>query len=338
MMRLPSFTHLAPRTVAEAARMLADHGPEAAVVAGGTGLYPAMKRRQVQPRALVSLGAVDELRAIRVLPGGGVSVGAMTRLSGLARSNAVPAALSGAASAVASPQIRAMGTVAGNLCLDTRCTYYDMPWDWREAVGSCLKAGGDTCRVASAGARCWAVSASDLAPVAIALGAKVTMASAQGARVLPVTDLYRHDGLDHLAIAPGEIVTELLIPPPDGLRVSYRKVRQRASIDFPLLGVVAGVWLAGDGSCLDARIVLGAVASAPLRCAAAERLLAGRRLTPELLREAGEAAARPARPLDNAELAHFYRKWVIPVHVTRALLEVSGLAEADGLDASASGQ
>ncbi len=326
MMRLPSFIHLAPRTVAEAARMLAGHGPEAAVVAGGTGLYPAMKRRQVEPRALVSLGAVDELQGIRVLPDGGVSVGAMTRLSDLARSDAVPAALSGAASVVGSPQIRAMGTVAGNLCLDTRCTYYDMPQDWRDAVGSCLKAGGDTCRIAPAGSRCWAISASDLAPAAIALGGKVTMVSAQGTRMLPLADLYHPDGLDHLAIAPGEFVTELLIPPLAGLAVSYRKVRQRASIDFPLLGVAAGVRLAADGSCQDARIVLGAVAPAPLRCTAAEQLLTGRRLTPELLGEAGEVAARPARPLDNADLTHYYRKWVIPVHVTRALRDVSRFA------------
>lgn len=319
MMRLPSFAYLAPRSAGEAARMLADQGPAAAVVAGGTGLYPAMKRRQVRPRALVSLAAVDELRGVRGLPGGGVSVGAMTRLSDLARSDAVPAALSGAASVVASPQIRAMGTVAGNLCLDTRCNYYDMPEDWRDAVGSCLKAGGDTCRVAPAGTRCWAVSASDLAPVAVAIGAKVTLVSTDGTRALPLADFYRHDGLDHLTKAPGEIVTELLIPPLDGLRVSYRKVRQRACLDFPLLGVASGVRLAADGMCLDARIVLGAVASAPLRCEEAERLLMGQRLTPELLRQAGEVAARPARPLDNADLAHFYRKWVVPVHVTRAL-------------------
>lgn len=326
MMRLPSFAYLAPRTTAEAAGMLAGHGPAAALVAGGTGLYPAMKRRQVQPEVLVSLAAVGELRGIRPLPDGGAGIGAMTRLADLARSDVVPAALAGAAAAVASPQIRTMGTVAGNLCLDTRCTYYDMPEDWRDAVGSCLKAGADICRVAPAGSRCWAVSASDLVPAAIALGAKVTLASADGTRVLPLEDLYRHDGLDHLAVAPGEIVTELLIPPLHGLAVSYRKARQRASLDFALLGVATGVRLAPDGTCLEARIVLGAVASAPLRCAAAERLLTGQRLTPELLRQAGEAAAVPARPLDNADLTHFYRKWVIPVHVTRALRDISGLS------------
>lgn len=335
MMRLPSFAHLAPRTVSEAAQMLADHGPAAAVVAGGTGLYPAMKRRQVRPATVVSLGAVDGLRGIRRLPDGGVSVGAMTRLSDLARSGAVPAALAAAASAIASPQIRAMGTVAGNLCLDTRCTYYDMPEDWRDAAGSCLKAGGDTCRLAPAGSRCWAVSASDLAPAAIALGARAALAGADGNRVASLADLYRPDGQDHLAIAPGEILTELLIPPLNGLAVSYRKARQRASIDFALLSVAAGIRLGAGGTCLDARIVLGAVASAPLRCAEAERLLLGHELTPDLLRQAGEAAARPARPLDNADLTHYYRKWVIPVHVTRALRDVSVPARAGGRDASA---
>lgn len=328
MMRLPPFAHLAPRSLAEAVRMLADCGPRATVVAGGTDLYPNMKRRQVQPPVLVSLGAVDGLRGIGRAAGGEVTIGAMTALSELARTSDVPSALSLAASVISSPQIRNMGTVGGNLCLDTRCSYYDMPEDWRSAVGICLKAAGDTCWVAPSGRRCWAVSCADLAPVAIALGASVRLASVDGERVTPLADFYRNDGIDYLAKAPGEIVTELLIPPLGGLRATYRKVRQRASVDFPLVGVAVGMRLTPDGVCYAARIVLGAVASAPLRCQEAEDLLTGQRVTPELVQQAAKAAARPARPLDNTDLPHYYRKWVIPVHVARALRDLSGCSAA----------
>ena len=330
MIRLPAFAHLAPESAGEAVLMLAEHGPAAALVAGGTGLYPAMKRRQVRPRVLVSLASVGGLRGISTGSDGEVRIGAMTSLAELARAGAGPgagiAALAAAARAVASPQIRGMGTVGGNLCLDTRCNYFDMPDDWRDAVGPCLKAGGEICQLAPGGSRCWAISACDLAPVAMALECSVRMVGLAGSRTLPLADLYRPDGIDRLAIGPGEILAELLVPAGDGVRACYRKVRRRASIDFPMLGVAVAVRLDRDGACRDARVVLGAVASAPLRCREAEGLLTGRRLTPESIGQAAEAASRPARPLDNADLTHYYRKWVIPVHVARALREVAGAA------------
>ncbi len=323
MMRLPPFARLAPRTLAEAVEMLADQGPGAAVVAGGTDLYPNMKRRQVEHHALVDLRAVEGMRGIREEPGGGISIGATTRLSHLAGSSAVPRALAHAASVIASPQIRNMGTVGGNLCLDTRCSWYNEPEDWRTAVGFCLKAAGDVCRVAPAKSHCWAVASSDLPPVAIALGASVRAVGPGGERTFPVADLYRDDGIDHLALLPGEIVAELLVPPVDGLRVTYRKIRRRGSIDFPELGVAASVRLAPEGICEAATIVLGSVASAPVRCREAEDLLAGRPLTPEVIEEAAAAAAHPAKPQDNTDLSHVYRKWVIPIHVSRALQSLS---------------
>ncbi len=328
MMRLPAFEYLRPRELDEACALLAEHGEDAALVAGGTDLFPKLKRGQAdpEPKVLVGLRGIAELREIRG-NGDGVAIGAGVRLSELEAHPALEgpnAALGRAAGLVASPQIRNAGTVGGNLCLDTRCNYYDKPYGWREAVGFCLKLGADTCRLAPAGGRCWAISTSDLAPVALALDASVRLVGADGERVLPVADLYKDDGTDYLGKAPGEILTELLLPAPDGLRATYRKVRRRGSIDFPLLGVAAAVRLEEDGTCAEARIALGAVASRPLRVSQAEQALAGRKLEPEAIAEAAAAAARKAKPMENADLSPAWRKRMVEVYVSRALAELAG--------------
>ncbi len=304
--------------------MLAEHGTEAALVAGGTDLLPKLKRQQIVARVLIGLQGIDELRQIRA--NGGLSIGAGARLCELA---AHPAALEGpyaaiarAAGLIASPQIRNAGTLGGNLCLDTRCDYYDRPCDWREALGGCMKAGADVCRLASGGDRCWAITTSDLAPVALALEGSVRLVSAAGERLLPLVDMYRDDGAAHLNKAAGEILTELVLPPADGLRATYLKLRRRGSIDFPLLGVAAVVRLDEDGTCTDARIVLGAVSSQPVRAAAAERLLVGRAFDGDAIAEAAEAAAASAKPMDNTDLSPAYRKRMVKVYVGRALAEL----------------
>ena len=324
-MRLPPFTYLRPRELGEACELLAEHGPEAAVVAGGTDLFPKLKRRQIAPTVLVGLHGIEELCGIRA--NGGVSIGAGARMCELAAHPALDgpyAALARAAGSIASPQIRNAGTVGGNLCLDIRCDFYDRPPAWREALGYCLKAGADVCRLASGGTRCWAISASDLAPVALALGGTVRLVSATGERRLPAADLYRDDGTAHLTVAPGEILAELSLPPADGLRATYLKLRRRGSIDFPLVGVAAAVRLDESGTCTDARIVLGAVASLPLRAEAAERLLVGRPLARDAIDEAAEAAAAVAKPMNNTDLTPGYRKRMVRVYVARALGELAG--------------
>ena len=326
MMRLPAFTYLRPRELGEACELLAEHGSEAAVVAGGTDLFPKLKRRQIESTVLVGLQGIEELRGIRA--NGGVSIGAGARICELAAHPALDgpyAALAGAAGSIASPQIRNAGTVGGNLCLDVRCDFYDRPPGWRESLGFCLKAGGaDVCRLASGGSRCWAISTSDLAPVALALGGTVRLVSATGERRLPAADLYRDDGAAHLTMAPGEILAELNLPPADGLRATYLKLRRRGSIDFPLVGVAAAVRLDESGTCTDARIVLGAVASLPLRAEAAERLLVGRPLARDAIDEAAEAAAAVAKPMNNTDLTPGYRKRMVRVYVARALGELAG--------------
>ncbi len=327
-MRLPAFRYLRPLEVDEACALLAEHGDEAAVVAGGTDLFPKLKRRQIAPTVLVSLQGIEELRGIRA--NGGISIGAGARISELVAHPALEgphAALARAAGMIASPQIRNAGTVGGNLCLDVRCDYYDRPQGWREALGFCLKEGADVCRLASGGSRCWAISTSDLAPVTLVLEGRVHLVGAAGERRLAAADLYRDDGTAHLTLAPDEIVTMLELPPADGLRATYLKLRQRGSMDFPLVGVAAAVRVDDDGTCREARIALGAVASLPFRVAAAEQVLVGRTLAGDAIEEAAEAAAAVAKPMDNTGLTPAYRKRMVRVYVTRALSELTAEVE-----------
>jgi 4-hydroxybenzoyl-CoA reductase subunit beta len=329
MMRLPPFRYLAPVSVADAVKLMADHGPEAMLVAGGTDLYPNMKRRQFEPEVLVGLRGIRELIGVRRPAGGGLVVGAGTTLTAVARHpevRAAYAALATAADAVSTPQLRNMGTLGGNVCVDTRCNYYNQSYQWRKAVNFCMKKDGEICLVAPGSPRCWAVSSSDTAPALWSLGAGVRLAGPSGERTIPISALYRDDGIQYLTKQPGEIVTDIVLPPAEGLRSVYLKLRRRGSFDFPVLGVA--VTLHMDGEVVrGARIVLGAVASLPREAAEAARLLTGQRLTPELIDRAAEAAARPAKPLDNTDLTHPYRKKMTRVFVARALRRLAGLPE-----------
>ena len=326
-MPLPTFEYLEPETLDEAVRLLADPSQPASIVGGGTDLIPKMKRRQVTPERLVSLSAVAELRGIRSDDDGRCIIGASTLLPEIEASADVPPVLARAVGEVASPQIRNAATVGGNLCVDTRCNYIDMSESWRRASGYCMKDGGETCWVAPASDRCWAVSSSDLAPVSIALGGSVRLVGPRGVRVVPVEDLYRDDGMAYLTKAPDEILVELAFPPEQGPAThhpaTYHKVRRRGSIDFPILGVAAAARFDDIGTCLDVRLVLGAVGSAPQRAPEAEEFIAGRQLTNEVIEEAVQLANKPVRPLDNTDLGSRYRKWMIPVYIARALRDLA---------------
>jgi 4-hydroxybenzoyl-CoA reductase subunit beta len=327
VIRLPPFAYLAPRRLDEAVRWLDEHGADAQVVAGGTDLFPNMKRRQLEPRVLVGLRGIPELTRVSGAARTGLLVGAGVTLSRVAGHPEIAAhypALARAAGLVSTPQLRNMGTLGGNLCLDTRCNYYNQSHEWRRAIGFCMKKDGDVCLVAPGSARCWAVSSSDTAPVLCAIGAEATLVGLEGERRLPVAGLYRDDGIRYLAKAPDEILTAIHLPPSDGWRATYWKLRRRGSFDFPVLGVAAAVRLE-DGICREARIVLGAVGSAPRAAPEAARALAGERLTEETIARAAEAAARPAKPLDNTDLVYHYRKRMTRAYVTRALRELAGL-------------
>jgi 4-hydroxybenzoyl-CoA reductase subunit beta len=327
MMRLPPFRYLAPRSVADAASMLADAGPEAALLGGGTDLLPGMKRRQFSPRVLIGLRGVPDLRDERGDPRSGIAVGAMTSLAAIERSESLRAAwpaLPEAVRFIATPPIRNLGTLGGNLCLDARCNYWNQGHEWREAIGFCLKKDGAVCWVAPGSNRCWAVSSSDTAPVLCALGAEVTLSSFSGGRLrerrIPVTDLFRDDGARPLAKEPQEILTAVHLPPAPGWRAAYRKLRRRGSFDFPVLGVAVAARLCATGAVEEARIVLGGIGSRPLLATEAARSLWGRRLADEdAIREAAALAAHRVRPLDNTDFDMTWRKQVAPSYVAAAL-------------------
>jgi 4-hydroxybenzoyl-CoA reductase subunit beta len=322
MLRLPRFKYLRPNTAREAARMAADLGPRAMFVAGGTDLFPKLKRRQFEIDTVIGLDFLP--RTIQngshtCTIGAGVTLAAA---AGDAHLNNRFAGYAEAAGVVSSPPLRNAGTIGGNLCVDTRCNYYDMTYEWRKAAGFCLKKDGDICLVAPSSPRCWAVSSSDTAPMAIALEGFVTLAGPDGEREVPVATLYKDDGIKYMAKRPEEVVTHLRLSPPPGTCSAYVKLRRRGSIDFPIAGAAVAAQLDGD-VIVACHVVLSAVASHPLEAPGAEAFLKGKRLNEETIREAAEIAAKPAKPLDNADLSHFWRKRMVRVVVEQALEKIS---------------
>ena len=331
MMRLPRFRYLAPRSVREAAATLADLGPEAAPLAGGTDLFPNMKRRQQTPQTVVGLRGIEALHAKSGTAATGITIGAMTKLSTVERDPALLAAspaLARAASLVATPPIRNSATLGGNCCLDTRCSYYDQTHEWRQAIGFCMKKEGDTCWVAPGSTRCWAVSSSDTAPVLCAAGAEVTLVSKGGERRIAMADLFADDGIAYLTRRPDEILTSVHLPPVKaGQRTTYLKLRRRGSFDFPVLGVAAHVRVGTDGIVEGARLFLGGVGSRPHAAAAAAEFLVGKRLADEeVVLEAARLAGGVAKPLQNTDFSSSWRKQVTREYVARALRELAGTA------------
>ena len=310
MMRLPWFEYRAPESVAEAARILAAEGPDAMLIAGGTDLLPNMKRRQMAPKVLVSLRKVDALR------NNGHAIGSGTTLTEIIRKKELALGLRQAAHQVATVHLRNMGTIGGNLCLDTRCNYYNQNYEWRKAIDFCLKKDGDICWVATASKRCVAMSSTDCAPALMALGARVKLVSSKNEREIALEDLYNNDGIDYLRRRPDEILTEIRIP--EGTSSCYWKLRRRGAFDFPVLGVAAAL---KDG---NVRIALGAVASRPFLVDKANEFLKGKKLTDEVIEEAGRIVGSRAKPMDNADLDLYWRKSVTADFVGYALRELRG--------------
>jgi 4-hydroxybenzoyl-CoA reductase subunit beta len=305
------------------------------LVAGGTDLYPNMKRRQFEPSVLVGLRGIRELAGVRGSARTGMTIGSGTTLTATAQHAEISRhypALATAAGLVSTPQLRNMGTLGGNVCVDTRCNYYNQSYQWRKAVNFCMKKDGEICLVAPGSPRCWAVSSSDTAPVLWSLGATVTLLGPAGERSIPISALYRDDGIEYLAKRPEELLTEIALPSAEGWRSVYLKLRRRGSFDFPVLGVAVALRMEGD-IVKQARIVLGAVASLPREALDAGRLLDGQRLTPELIDTVASRAAGPSKPLDNTDLTHPYRKKMTRVFVRRALRALAGLPAEGALPA-----
>jgi 4-hydroxybenzoyl-CoA reductase subunit beta len=326
MMRLPLFEFRSPRSVAEAVRILHGEGKNAMPLAGGTDLLPNMKRRQQVPRMLMSLRQVEGLREIQ-LDDSGLRLGACLTLADIAQEPRFRngySALWQAAAQVATPHIRNMATLGGNICLDTRCNYYDQSYEWRKAINFCMKKDGTRCWVALSSPKCVAVSSTDTAPALIVLGARVRLVSHSGEREILLSDLFNNDGMNYLTRRPDEILTEVLVDSLHKWKSTYWKLRRRGSFDFPVLSVAAAAKMGEDGTVEDARIVISAVAPRPLVALEAAKSLVGRPLDQKAIEQAAILASKLARPLDNTDFDMTWRKKVTVEFVTHALRELRG--------------
>ena len=322
MLRLQPYAYHRPDTVAAAARMLAEHAGDAVIIAGGTDLVPNMKHRLFTPGRVVALKNIAELRGIEVRDGS-LEIGATESLTTISRHPLVrmhAPSLAEAAGLVAGPQLRNMGTIGGNICLDTRCTYYNQTWFWRQALGFCLKKDGDVCHVTKTGKKCVAAHSADTPPVLMTLGAAVDLESSQGSRTVPVADLFIADGIWNSVRRPDEILVRVRIPvPPVGTRMAYRKLRQRNAIDFPLLNVAVAVDENEDGTITDVRLVISALGSRPRMVSGLAGIVAGQQLNADVIDNIARRAHAQCHPLTNIIVDTDWRRAMVPVYVRRAL-------------------
>jgi len=334
MLRLPAFELRQPESLPEALALLAEAGPSAALLAGGTDLLPNLKHELLTPRLVVSLSRVEELRGLRRETDGSLRIGAMTPLAELAESGLVrehAPALAQAASLVAGPQLRRRGTLGGNLLLDTRCQYYNQTYFWRSALGFCLKKDGTACHVVAGGSRCVAAASADTAPALMTLGAVLEIAGPEGRRSVALDDFFTGDGIHNRRLQAQEILVGVQVPPTGpGHRGAYGKLRERGSIDFPLLGVAVRLELASAGEVVDADVVLTALAARPRRVSGAAARLRGVRAEARELEAAAEAVAdaahRQCRTLPNIPGDHEWRGEMVRVYVRRTLLAAAQAA------------
>ncbi|MEW6663637.1 MAG: FAD binding domain-containing protein [Thermodesulfobacteriota bacterium] len=323
-MRLPEFSFLAPKTLSEACSLLEKHKGHAKLIAGGTDLLVSMKQKIKTPEYVIDLKGIPDLRYIEQ-DGNGVKIGILTSISALARSGVVQErfpVLADAALSVASPNLRNAATLGGNICLDTRCCYYNKSDAFRRSIGACLKFGGDVCHVTKKGKRCFAVSQADTVPALVALGVKLKIESADETKVVPIEGLYRDDGKGYLSLKAEEIITEVRIPNPEPCTGgSYRKFRVRKATDFALASASVVITLK-DGLCKDVRVVLGSVGSRPIRVAKAEEVLRGNHITEGAIEEAADLACQVAKPVANiVSVPPSYRKEVARAMVAQATRE-----------------
>jgi 4-hydroxybenzoyl-CoA reductase subunit beta len=304
---------------------LGHYGADAQMVAGGTDLIPSMKQGLFAPSVLLDLKGIRDLDFIRFNPDQGLTIGALTRISAIVESSVIAryfSVLHESAKTIASPLLRNMGTLGGNLCLDTRCLYYNQSSFWRESLGGCIKKDGAVCHVAPGSAMCWAAFSGDTAPALLALGATVELACPRGSRGLPLDQFYVNDGMARMAKAPDEMVTAVRVPPSSaGWSGAYKKLRIRQSIDYPLAGVAVAMRKDAEGNCLEARVALTALNPAPKLVAAAD-LLQGKRYDPALVEEVAHDAIRTAKPLRTSASTMEYRRHMVRVFVQRALREL----------------
>jgi 4-hydroxybenzoyl-CoA reductase subunit beta len=323
---LPQFKLLRPRDIDAAVGYLGDHAGDLRILAGGTDLIPSMRQKLFEPQYVLDLRAVAAMRGIRPQAGGGVEIGALTTLRAIEGSAILRQhypVLTEAASTVASPVLRNMGTIGGNICLDTRCLWYNQSLLWRKSCGFCLKKDGNLCHVAPGGNFCWATFSGDTPPALLCLGAEVEIAGPEGLRRTPLSEFYVNDGIVRLHLAPNEIVTRVHLPEAAaGWRGSYQKLRVRGSIDYPLAGVAVALKMK-SGRVEDARVAITALNPAPFLVKDADAQLIGMVPSEEIAERIGELAARTAKPLTTSALTPEYRREMVRVFAKRAVMQAA---------------
>lgn len=326
MLVLPDFEFVRPRTLRDAADALVGAPGEAIVIAGGTDVLPALKRGLGAPTRLVSLRRVEGLRVVRDVPDGGLAIGAGITLAEITEHAVVRArypALAQAAALVASPPIRAAATLGGNVCLDTRCSFYDQSAFWRGALGHCLKTCGEKCHVVVGGRKCVASMSADTPGPLLVYGAAARLVSAAGDRLVPLARFYAADGAAHTVRGHEEILTEVILPPPrEGMRATYVKLRPRRAVDFPLLGVSTTVRAHPDGSARDLSIVVTALGARPRFVGGLDAVVAGGPLDEARIARVAELAHACCHPLPNLGADPAWVRGMVPVLVRRALTDL----------------
>jgi 4-hydroxybenzoyl-CoA reductase subunit beta len=320
-MHLPPFKYTAPKTVAQGVSAQKTSGK---FLAGGTDLFVAMKDKAVAPDMLVDLSGISGLKGVkRDTQTKELRIGAMTTLTQAQENPLIQKHLpdlSQSISLVSTMQLRNMGTLGGNLCLDTRCTYYNQPSILKKRWEPCLKLGGKICHVVKGKNTCYAVYSGDMAPLLIAAGARISVVGAQGVNETDLSGFFSGSGIKPNILEFNEILTEVRLPPlPENAALSYQKLRLRDTVDFPLLGVAVFLQLdPKDQTCRDVRLVLGAIGPAPLVVTAAHELMHGRRVSSKLIDKVSSAAQKMAHPVDNTASSPTYRRKMIPLFIKKA--------------------
>lgn len=320
-MRLKSFEHLEPKNLTEACLLLNEHGPKAAVIAGGTDIIVRMKYGVKRPEVLVNLKQVSGLNDI-VKTGEEVRIGALATLTDVQRSGIIRQhcpSLAEAALAVGAAQLQNMGTIGGNICLEPRCWYFQQGASWRKARPDCFKNGGSVCYMAKGSKRCYALYSGDTAAALLSLGAQVRLVTSSGERTIPLENFFIDDGMHHTDLRPGELLAEVVLPQPtEGQQGTYLKYRKRGAVDFPIVGVAAHL-NERPGLPPLVRIAVTGAGSLPFLIAIPPGIISGDILTAEMVAQLAVVARKQAKPVSHMEVSPHHRKQLVGVLVRDAL-------------------
>ncbi|MBI4852555.1 MAG: FAD binding domain-containing protein [Acidobacteria bacterium] len=324
MITMPQFRVLQPENVSQAVEFLAKH-KNLRVLAGGSDLVVNLRNKLFTPEYVLDIKGIKDLQGIKENQDH-FSIGTLTTLTEISQNpfiKEIYPVLAKAAGLVAGPNIRNMGTIGGNICLDTRCYWYNQSYFWRKSCNFCLKKDGDICHVAPGGKYCWAAYSGDTAPALLTLDASIKIANPKGEKTLALKDFFVMDGIKKYNLESNEIITEILIPKASaGLQGVYKKFRIRDSVDYPLAGVAIAGKVDKEGNCQKISVALTAVNPAPVLVTEITDLLVGKKLTDDLVEKSVELARKTAKPMKTTLSTMPYRRHMIGVFVKQGLEEI----------------